>query len=121
VYAALDNALDCGIAESDFWGMTLAEINRQISSRNRVMRIRAQEKASFDYIQANLIIKGISRILGDKGEYPTIIEAYPKLFDDVAEQQQAKIQKQKDDLSALRFKQYANFHNKKYKEVANDK
>jgi hypothetical protein len=107
--------------EKDFWEMTLAEINRYVISRNRVQRIQAQERASYDYIHANLIIKGISKILGDKsGEFPTIQEVYPQLFDDVIEEQKAKIQEQKDNLSALRFKQFANFHNTRYKEVAED-
>lgn len=99
--------------------MTLGEVNRHITSRNRMLKIQAQEKASYDYIQANLIIKGISKVLGDKSAYPTIQEAYPQLFDDIVKEQEAKIQEQKDNLTVLRFKQYANFHNKKYKEVAN--
>lgn len=108
--------------ERDFWEMTLAEVNRYIISRNRVQKIQAQERASYDYIQANLIIKGISKILGDKsGNFPTIEEAYPQLFDNIIEERKAKIQEQKNNLSALRFKQFANFHNTKYKEVANDK
>ena len=115
IYKLLDNALDCGIKELDFWEMTPGEIGRAIDSKNRVIRIEAQERASYDYIQAQLIVKGISICLGDKGSYPTIQEAYPKIFDDVIKEQEQKIQEQKMSLSALRFKQFAQSYNNNFK------
>lgn len=47
---------------------------------------------------------------------PEISELYPTLFDtrEIVERKKAK----QDELSALRFKQFAASHNKKYKEVA---
>lgn len=123
IYDALDNALDYGITEERFWDMTLAEINRAVKSAVRVKKLETREKASFDYLLANLIVKGVSQVLGDKSAYPTIEEAYPGVFDEVIEERKEKIQEQKMNLSALRFKQFANFHNNnlKNKEVANDK
>ena len=95
--------------------MTPAEVVRAIESYNRRTRIETQEKASFDYIQAQLIIKGIGMVLSGKGTYPTIQEAYPKVFDDLIEKQEKELQKQQDDLSAVRFRQFAQSFNKNYK------
>lgn len=104
--------MDSEIRELDFWEMTPGEVIRQIESRNRIEKIRAQEKASYDYILAQLITKGVSITLGSKEEFPKIIEAYPSLFKDV---QKEKIQKQKDDLSAFRFRQFAQSYNSNFK------
>lgn len=95
--------------------MTPGEIGRAIESRNRMIKIEAREKATYDYIQANLIIKGISICLGDKGAYPKIEEAYPGLFDEVIQEQENKIQERKNELSALRFKQFAQSYNERFK------
>ena len=111
----LDTALDYGIKEERFWLMTLAEIQREVESVLRVRKIEAQEKATYDYIQANLIIRGISKVLGDKSDYPTLEKAYPSLFDDLAAERQAKIEEQKINLFAMRFKQFADNHNKSIK------
>ena len=110
----LNNALDCGIAELSFWDMTPGEVIRAIESHNRIVKIQAQEKASYDYIQANLIVKGISICLGDKSSYPTLQEAYPGLFDEVIKEQEEKVQQRKMELSALRFKQFAQTYNKRF-------
>jgi acyl-[acyl carrier protein]--UDP-N-acetylglucosamine O-acyltransferase len=116
-------ALDYGITEAEFWDMTLGEIKRATKSKARMMKIQAQEKAGYDYILASLIVKGFSKVMGGEGEYPALQDAYPDLFKDseaIAEKQN-QIEEQKTNLSVLRFKQFANFHNNKYKEVASDK
>lgn len=112
VYKWLDNALDYGITEYDFWNMTIVEIERAINSKRRVKKIEAKEKASFDYILADLIGKSVSRIYNSSNKIPEINEVYPSLFasQEVEEQRAAKM----DELSALRFRQFANAHNKKY-------
>lgn len=119
----LEDALDYGITEEQFWNMTIGEVRRAAASINRMKRRQAQEKATYDYILANLITKGISKVLGGKEEYPTLEQAYNGLFDDVVAERQAKIQEQKINLSALRFKQFAQSYNNnlKNKGVANDK
>lgn len=114
----LDNALDYGITEADFWDMTIAEIHRAVNSKARIIKKEAQERAIYDYIQAKLIVKGVAKVLGDKANYPTLEEAYPGVFDDVIEESKAKAQEHKMKLSALRFKQFAQSYNNKYKEVA---
>lgn len=98
--------------------MTLAELERVIESKKRMKKIEAQEKASFDYILAELIGRSVARIYSSTAHYPEISSVYPSLFDSVELQQ--KKQEQKAELSALRFKQFANSYNSKYKEVAND-
>lgn len=95
--------------------MTPGEVIRAIESRNRVAKIEIREKATYDYIQATLIIKGVSICLGDKSSFPTPQEAYPGIFDEVQEEQKQKVQERKDQLSTLRFKQFAQSYNNNFK------
>lgn len=96
--------------------MTLAELTRLLDSKKRVMKQKAQEKASFDYVLADLIGRSVSRIYNSSNKMPPIAEVYPTLFDakEIEEQRSVK----KAELSALRFKQFANAFNKKFREVA---
>ena len=94
--------------------MTLAELNRVIESRQRMKTLADKEKAVFDYTLAELIGRSVARIYSSSATYPDISEVYPSLFDSVEIQEQK--QKQKDELSALRFKQFAQAHNNKISE-----
>ena len=114
IYDWLKVALDYGVKELEFWEMTLAEIERAIDSKKRVTRIDKQNKAMFDYTLAILIGRNIARVHGSSSPIPTLEEAYPELFKKTPEEE-AEYQKQKDDLSALRFKLFAQSHNEKYK------
>lgn len=105
-----------GISEHDFWTMTFAELGRALASRKRVLRTEARERASFDYILADLIGRSVSRIHSSSNKMPDIAEAYPALFDN-EEMAQKKAEK-KAEISALRFKQFANSYNAKFKEVS---
>ena len=116
IYKWLDNALDYGISEHDFWNMTIAELTRAIASKKRIQKQQAQEKASFDYILADLIGRSISRLYSSSATVPEIAEVYPSLFDskEIEEEKQEK----RDELSILRFKQFAQTFNKNFeKEV----
>lgn len=115
----LEIALDGGITELDFWEMTPGEINRAIQSKNRHIKMEAQEKATYDYILAGLIGRHVARILGDKSAMPNLHEAYPGVFDEIdTKEQEEKVAEQKATLSALRFKQFAQSFNKNFnKEV----
>lgn len=97
--------------------MTLAELTRLIESKKRVIKAEEQKKASFDYILADLIGRSVARIYGSSNTIPDIAEAYPTLFDtaEITEQKNIK----KAELSALRFRQFANAYNKSFKEAAN--
>lgn len=101
--------------------MTLGEIKRAVESRLRVEKRNAQQQALLDYIQADLIGRSVGRFMvgSDKIEYPTPEEAYSSLFEDKAKIRQEEKENKLAELSALRFRQYANFHNQKIqKEVA---
>lgn len=117
IYNWLENALDFGVSEFDFWNMTFAELNRLLSSKKRMLKEQEKKQASFDYILADLIGRSVARVYNSSNKMPTLSEAYPSLFDEAEEK--AKIQEQKNELSAIRFKQFAQTFNKKFAEVSN--
>lgn len=96
--------------------MTIAEVERSLRAKQKLIRSQAQEKASYDYILAELIGRSIARIYNSSNKMPDIAEVYPSLFDS-AELQEKKQAKQAE-LSALRFKQFADSYNQRFKEVA---
>ena len=93
--------------------MTIAELSRAIASKQRVAKTTAQEKASYDYILADLIGKSIARLYSSSANYPDISSVYPTLF--TSEEIQEKKKEKLLELSALRFKQFAQLHNNKIK------
>lgn len=96
--------------------MTLAELERAINSKKRIKKQQDQEKAAFDYILADLIGRSVARIYSSSARVPEITEVYATLFDN--QEIQEKKQAQLEELSALRFKQFAQAYNKKFnKEV----
>lgn len=101
-----------GIAEKDFWEMTILELERAIKSQQKIDDFRRREKANFDYRLADLIGRSISRIYNSNNKMPPISEVYPELFSS-EEIQEAKRQQQ-EELSILRFKQFVYSHNKNY-------
>ena len=99
--------------------MTIAEVFRHITAKEKLRKIETQERASFDYILSTLVVKGFSIAMGSKESYPTIEQAYPGIFDEYLEEKEELLQQKKDELSILRFKQFAQSYNhKKYKEVS---
>ena len=119
----LENALDIGISEFDFWNMTIAEIDRLTESKIRQQQRQAKEKASYDYILANLIGRAFATCLSKDAAFPEIYEAYPSIFQEESKERIAKKEKEKQEilseLSALRFKHFAQSYNKRFEEVAN--
>lgn len=97
--------------------MTIAEIDRAIKSYNRRKKTQQQEQASFDYILADLIGRSVARVYSKNNNYPEIAAVYPTLFN--AEEIDEKKAEKQDALSAIKFKQFAIAHNKKY-EGANE-
>lgn len=91
--------------------MTIAELERLIESKKRVKASADKEKAAFDYILADLIGRSISRVYHSANKMPELHEVYPSLFD--SEEIQEKKQEQLDELSALRFKQFAQAYSNK--------
>lgn len=83
------------------------------------MRIEAQERASYDYLLADTIGKSVARIYSSSNKMPDIGDVYPTLFDN--EEIKQKKQEQKNKLSMIRFRQFADSHNKKFEEVQKSK
>lgn len=93
--------------------MTIAEITRMAKSKQRTTITESKERAMFDYLLADLIGKSVSRIYSNSARMPELYEVYPSLFEQ--EDIEEKKQEQRDTLSALRFKQFAQSYNKRFK------
>lgn len=111
--------MDFGLSEADFWNMTLAELARYVDSKRRLQRLAAQEQASHNYILADLIGRSLSRLYASSNTMPPIHEVYPTLFNDTSIQEE--IQKKKDEMSVMRFKQFAQSFNSKFKKEGDKK
>lgn len=72
-----------GLQESQFWEMTVVEVQRYIEGY--VWRLKQQ--AQLNYSLADLIGISVGRLLSKDVEYPTIAEAFPTLFEKELEQQ----------------------------------
>lgn len=93
--------------------MTFAELERAFKSKERVSKVEQQRQASFDYILADLMGRSISRLYNSSNKLPAIHEVYPSLFN--SQEIEQEIQVKRNDLSILRLKQFAQFHNSKFK------
>lgn len=76
------------------------------------MKRQAQERASADYILADMIGRSIARIYNSANTMPELGEMYPNLFD--TEEIQERKAAAKAELSAIRFKQFADSFNKRF-------
>ena len=94
--------------------MTVGEIIRAVESNNRRVKAEAKERAAYDYILANLIAKGVGIAFGGKGNFPTIHEVYSGVFEDEIKAKEEELEQSKIELSALRFKQFAQSYNKRF-------
>ena len=108
----LNNALDLGISEHDFWNMTIAELDRLSDSKLRQEKMEAKKRATFDYILAQMMSRAFSCSMSSEATFPAIEEVYPSLFLDEEKIQEKHEQKQ--SLSALRFIQFAESFNRKF-------
>lgn len=95
--------------------MTFAELERVLESKRRTIQNQERKKAIYDYKLADLIGRSVARIHNANNRFPTLGEAYPNLFEE--EEVAEKIQEKKDELSVIRFKQFAQSYNRKIKEV----
>lgn len=111
--------MDFGISEQQFWEMTIGELTRAFQSIKRVEKRKAKEQAIFDYNLADTIGRSIGRYFASSNKLPPIHEVYPTLFD--SEEVLRKQQEKQAELSALRFKQFAQSFNKRFhKEAAKE-
>lgn len=110
----LENALDFGLSEREFWEMTLAEFDRYVESRRRVQEREAREKATYDYILGDLIGRSLARVYHSSNTYPEIYDAYPALFE--KEKIEEQRQERRQELSAQRFMAFVDSSNKIFAE-----
>lgn len=103
----LQPAINLGLAESDFWEMTKAEVERYMEGA--VWRIKS--KAQLDYVLADLIGMSIGRMLDSKNTFPTIEKAYPTLFSE--EDKKAAEEEARTVNSVNSFLAFAQRHNAK--------
>lgn len=91
--------------------MTLAELERAVTSKKRLLLQEQKQKATFDYVLADLIGRSVARIHSSSNTLPKISEIYPTLFDGEAIEED--IQAKRDEISATRFKLFAQSFNKR--------
>lgn len=115
----LDNALDWGLTEEEFWSMTFDELERWRSSRQRQEKLKAKEKATFDYTLALLIGRAF-RGADDEHPFPDLYEIYPNLFLEERQKQLKEQEAQNAQISAIRFIQFAESFNQNFNEEANE-
>ena len=77
----LENFLDMGLTEWQFWDMTLAELDRYAESFKRVQKRKAQEEAFANYRLADLIGYSMARLYSREAKYPEIYDVYPAIFE----------------------------------------
>ena len=89
--------------------MSLAELGRYFKSRRRIEEIEQQQRASFDYILADLIGRSNARLYSSSAKYPAITDIYPSLFD----KEQIRASKAENDRQRFiaGLQQYATTHN----------
>lgn len=95
--------------------MTLAEVQRKFESYKRMRELQQKEKATFDYILADLIGISIGRIYDKHTHYPKIEDVYPALFTEEVDSE--KEQEEKDKKNIARFREFANSFNKRWEEA----
>lgn len=103
-----------GITEREFFSMTFAEIERAINAQKAMEK----RKAQFDYILADLIGRSVARAYNSDNKLPALSEAYPTLFD--RQEEYEALQAAQDEISALKFKQFAQTFNAKYERGVKD-
>ena len=91
----LEDFLDIGLTEEQFWNMTLAELDRYSESYKRVQKRKAQEQAAADYRLADLIGYSMARLYSNSAKYPEIYDVYPAIFDKAAIEEARRKEKSK--------------------------
>lgn len=84
------------------------------ASYQRTRKSELQEKTSMDYTLADLIGRSVARIYNSSNTIPDIEEVYPTVFD--KEELERKRTERRNQLLAIKFKQFAENLNLKFKE-----
>ena len=106
-------ALDIGIVESDFWEMTIGEVNRRVESFNRMYMAKQKQKATIDYSTAVFLGGLIANVIGGEGKITPIEEVYPALFE---EERKELAQARQNEINVANFLDFAAKHNLNYKQ-----
>lgn len=106
----LDNFLDMGLSEFQFWDMTIVELNRYADSFQRVQKRKAQEQAFANYRLADLIGYSMARLYSSEAKFPEIYDVYPAIFDKDAIEEAKEKERNKQTDTWLR--QFAESFNK---------
>lgn len=121
MYDWLETAMNFGLSEAEFWDMTPAEYQRFIKAQNFMMNRRMQERALLDWKMADLLAHSLQRLQSSSASLPELHTFYSFLFDE--EQTQEVLdsqQRQKDEVSEIRLKQFVESFNQRHKEVEKD-
>jgi hypothetical protein len=105
-----------GLAETAFWDMTKAEIERYMEGA--VWRYKTQ--AQFDYNLANLFGIAVARILDSNVSYPAIEEVYPNLFDKEIQNKKISEEEERMTNSTNNFLAFAKAHNARIRKEVNE-
>lgn len=90
----------------------MGEVQREIDGIKWREQREHEEKAYFDYIEAQLIGISVSRLFSSSSNYPKLHEVYPTIFKN--DPQIEEENQQKTDISVIRFLQFAELHNQKF-------
>lgn len=91
--------------------MTLAEVDRAIASRQRVIEVERKQQASFYYTLADLIGFSVARVHNSNNKMPTISEVFPQFFSN--EEEQKRIEKNRIEKFRAELEQFSKSHNMK--------
>lgn len=118
-YKLLQPCINLGLDEEKFWDMTVAELQRYCDGA--LWRIK--QRASLDYVLANLIGVSNARLLSSEVKYPSLEEAYPDLFAAEIEKEKQRIKAEEIAIqnSTNRFLEFARRHNAKKRREVGDK
>lgn len=105
--------LKYGIAERDFWDMTIGEVYRA----GEAYRERLKDRAYFDYTQALTIGLFIGSAFSGKSA-PSIEEIYPDFFESNEAIEEAR-EEARVNKSVANFINFANAFNKRFEENGN--
>lgn len=102
----LQDSINIGLPEQDFWDMTFAEIQRYANGVNYRREQEIKLRAQMDYNLAATIGQFVSCMFSSSSKPPEIYDIYPSLFE-------------REDQSANNFLKFAEEFNAKFTEGDN--
>ena len=109
------NALDAGVSVSEFWELSIAEINNIIASYKRKEVKRFKEKVQLCFLQADVIGNALFRQENEKKIQPW--DVYPAIFKEEKQQFEEYVKKEELETFKERRRAWMDRYNAKQKEV----